>query len=667
MSDDATTVLVSAARRRRRLRRVLRAALFTATALLLGAVGAFAAGYAVWEVPDPRAVATGTQQSIVLQYSDGTEMTRIVPGTGNRTMIGSLDEVSPAMRQATLAAEDASFYSNGGFDVLGIVRAAYAQVTNSPGGGSTLTQQYIKLATGEDEHSYTRKFKEIVLAAKMTNEQPKDEIFKAYLNTAYYGRGAWGVHAAANAYFGKPPRDLDASEAAVLAGVVQKPTENDPRVNAAQAAKRWEYVAGQMLANHMITGEQRRRMAVPETRERFAWRGEEMSGPLFHIRERVLEELERDGLTARDLHRDGNTVVTNIDRDAQRAAEETVAAMAEGRSQNLRSALVSIEPGTGAIRAYHSGDRRIGGFDWARAAQPPGAAMQPFVVAAGLMRGHGLAETYDGTSPQEIMGATYRNSGVDCSSTCTARMAMAEAAETAFVNMAARFGPAAVLDAAQRAGMRVDTGDDERRVGLGIATGDYPVSTVDLARAYATLAAGGADHEPRFVRRVLDRTGNEVRSFEPEPRTAFGDDPEASRDVAGNVTESLRRSAWGTSWALDGRRPVAVKSGIAQFGGSPDKALTAWTAGYTPQIATAVSLSASDERGRPQPVVDATSSQAGDALTGPTWQRFMNAYLADEPVEPFPDFGPVGRYAEPSGVPFPPVSTSVPPPPRVDR
>ena len=105
-------------------------------------------------------------------------------------MIRDLSEVSRSMRNATLAAEDASFYSNGGFDFLGILRAAYAQATNSPGGGSTLTQQYVKMATGNDEHSYARKAKELVLSVKMTNQVGKDEIFEAYLNTAYYGRGA---------------------------------------------------------------------------------------------------------------------------------------------------------------------------------------------------------------------------------------------------------------------------------------------------------------------------------------------------------------------------------------------------------------------------------------------------------------------------------------------
>ncbi|GAA2791359.1 transglycosylase domain-containing protein [Saccharopolyspora taberi] len=619
------------------MRRFRRVCLFGLLGLVLACTGAFAVGYAVWEVPDPQVVADGTQQSIVLTYADGGEMTRIVPDSGNRTMIRDLDEVSLPMRNATLAAEDASFYTNGGFDPLGIARAAYAQATNSPGGGSTMTQQYVKLATGDDEHTYTRKFKEIVLAAKMTNQLPKDEIFKAYLNTAYYGRGAWGIHAAANAYFGKLPRDLDSSESAVLAGMVQKPVENDPRVNPAAAEKRWTYVADQLLANRLIAPAERDGMRIPATRERFAWRGEQMSGPLYHIRERVLEELERAGISSQDLHRNGNTIVTSIDRDAQRAAEEAVAEMNRDQPQNLRSALVAIEPATGGIRAYHSGDRQIGGFDWARAAQSPGAAIQPFVAAAGLMRGHGLDETYNGGSPQEIQGATYRNSGPGCAERCTVRAAMTESAETAFVNMAAKFGPVAVVDAARRAGLDLDVGDSAP--GLAAGTGDYPASTVGVARGYATLAAGGVVREPHFVRKVLDSNGNEVRSFDSPAYDAFSRDHAESEQVAADVTESLR---WG---AAEGGvsipdRPLAVKTGIAQFGGSPDKALTAWTAGYTPQIAAAVSISASDAGGRPQPML-----RTGDRLPSGIWERFMEAYLRDKPVEHFPERTPVTSYA----------------------
>ncbi|MGP4021264.1 transglycosylase domain-containing protein [Saccharopolyspora sp. 5N708] len=634
--------------------------------LLLAALCAFSTGYLIWQVPDPQVVANSTQQSIVLKYSDGSEMTRIVPETGNRIMIRDLNEVSEPMRQATLAAEDASFYRNSGFDFFGILRAVYAQLTGSPGGGSTLTQQYIKLATGNDEHTYFRKFKEIVLAVKMTNEHPKDEILKAYLNTAYYGRGAWGIHAAANAYFGKLPRDLDASEAALLAGVVQKPNENDPRVNEIGASRRWTYVADQMLNNQMVDAQQRALMKVPVTRERFAWRGEEMSGPLFHIRERVLQELEDAGITTQQLHQLGGTIITTIDRGAQRAAEDAVAEVTGDQPQNLRTALVAVEPDTGAVRAYHSGDRQIGGFDWAEAAQPPGPAIAPFVVAAGLMQGHGIGEVYDGSSPQVIEGATYRNAAPGCPdmAKCSVRTAMAGSASTAFVNMALQFGPDKVRDAALRAGVAPEVNGEpsmQRADGVvepRIAMGDYPVSTADIASGYATLAADGVRHEAHFVQKVLSSSGNELFSFDSEPHSAFSENPAVSKNIAGNVTEAMLSGqrtaapAWGSR-----EHTVAGVRGIAQFNGSPDKAMTVWTAGYTPQIAMAVSISASDDKNQPVPVLGSDGSMLSDAFPSAIGRQFMTAYLADKPIEQFTAFKPIGRYQDP-GTPLPPTGST---------
>ncbi|MCI2424174.1 penicillin-binding protein [Saccharopolyspora sp. K220] len=663
---DASTAGRPATGKHRWLRRILWVTLSTMVGVLLVGLVAFGVGYVIWEVPEPQVVANSTQQSIVLKYSDQTEMTRIVPDTGNRTMIRDLNEVSEPMRQATLAAEDASFYRNRGFDFLGILRAVYAQLTGSPGGGSTLTQQYIKLATGNDEHSYSRKFKEIVLAVKMTNEHPKDEILKAYLNTAYYGRGAWGIHAAANAYFGKLPRDLDASEAALLAGAVQKPNDHDPRVNEVGAARRWTYVANQMLSNHMVDPAQRALMKLPVTRERFAWRGEQMSGSLFHIRERVLQELENADITTQQLHQFGGTIITTIDRNAQRVAEDSVAEVTGGQPQNLRTALVAIEPDTGSVRAYHSGGQ-IGGFDWAQAAQPPGPAINAFVAAAGLMQGYGIGEVYDGSSPQEIAGATYRNATGGCPdiSKCSVRTAMSQSVSTAFVNMAVKFGPDKVRDAAVRAGISPVINDKpamQRADGVvepRIAMGDYPVSTADVAGGYATLAADGIRHETHFVQQVLSSSGSEMYSFRSKPRSAFTDNPVLSKNIAGNVTEALlgdeRAAEPGTR-----DRQVAGVRGIAQFNGSADKAMAVWTAGYTPQIAVAVSISASDEKNQSVPVLDSDGRMLSDANPSRISAEFMTAYLANKPTENFPDVKPIGRYRDPT---MPPERMPAPPVP----
>ncbi|MEV0052224.1 penicillin-binding protein, partial [Saccharopolyspora shandongensis] len=174
-------------------------------------------------------------------------------------------------------------------------------------------------------------------------------------------------------------------------------------------------------------------------------------------------------------------------------------------------------------------------------------------------------------------------------------------------------------------------------------------STVDIARGYATLA-DGMRSQPHFVQKVLDsNTGDELADFATEPESAFSDEPEESKDIAGNVTETMQQSLAG----LATRQPVAVNNGIAQFGGSPDKTLTAWTAGFTPQIAVAVSASASDEKGQPQPVVESSSSMMGNTHTNRIWQQFMKAYLEPRPPQAFIPFNPIGNYSEPNALPAP--------------
>src|SRR5205823_7522944 len=180
-----------------------------------------------------------------------------------------------------------------------------------------------------------RKFKEIVLAFKMSQQQSKDDILKAYLNTAYYGRGAYGIHAAADAYFHKEPKDLNPSEGAVLAGMVQQPTNNDPRVNPAQAQQRWTYVADQMQRYHFVTPEERDTMRLPPTQDRTARHDQNVTGTQYQVREQVLAELDREGFPQQTLEQHGFTIVTNIDPRAQKAAENSVNTVMQGEPSNL--------------------------------------------------------------------------------------------------------------------------------------------------------------------------------------------------------------------------------------------------------------------------------------------------------------------------------------------
>ncbi|MDT7581203.1 MAG: hypothetical protein QOK35_2467, partial [Pseudonocardiales bacterium] len=243
-------------------RTVVRAALGVAATAVLGPVVAFAFGFVFFAVPTPDDAAQN--QVSVISYADGAQLTRIVPEQGNRIVV-PLERVPPAVREAVLAAEDRSFYSNPGFDLTGIMRAAFNQLRGGVGGGSTITQQYVKNTRVGAEATLWRKYREMVVAVKISQERTKDEILGDYLNAIYFGRGAYGIQSAAQAYFGRPVETLTPAEGALLAGVIQSPSRWDPALNPDKAVQRWNFVLDGMVAQGWLSPADRAAATFPVT------------------------------------------------------------------------------------------------------------------------------------------------------------------------------------------------------------------------------------------------------------------------------------------------------------------------------------------------------------------------------------------------------------------
>ncbi len=230
---------------------------------ILGPVLAFAIGWIVFRIPS--ADDATNNQVATIDYADGSTLASLAQAQGNRIKV-PLSQVPVWVQHAVASAEDRSFYTNYGFDPIGIARAAFNQAQGGTGGGSTITQQYVKNVLVGDEHSYSRKYREVVIAAKINQEESKDQILENYLNTIYFGRGAYGIQAAAQAYYGRDVNTLSPAEGAVLAGLIQSPSKWDPAVDLAGSPQRWNYVLDGMVEQKWLSPTDRAAAVFPTSR-----------------------------------------------------------------------------------------------------------------------------------------------------------------------------------------------------------------------------------------------------------------------------------------------------------------------------------------------------------------------------------------------------------------
>ena len=611
--------------------------------LLLGGCGV---GYAVTDVPAPNEVAT--KQALQLLYADGKPMARF--GT-NRVLV-PLSRVSLPAQHAVLAAEDRNFYSEPGISPRGIARAMFSNVKGGgvEQGGSTITQQYAKNAFLSQERTFSRKIKEVFIALKMSRTVSKDQILEDYLNTIYFGRGAFGIEAAANTYFG--PRvhasQLTAEQAAVLASSIRSPAGYDPERHPQRAKARWAYVLDGMLKKKWLSQEQRAAAAYPKVLGRAA--KDLVDGDLSYVRDQVINELEKHGFAEDRIASGGLVVVTTLQRKAQDAARSAIKDGLKGKGPDAPvGALVSVKPGTGQVVAYYGGSTP-GGFDWADQGQgqEPGSSMKPYVLAAALESGKALSDKYDGHSPQDVCGDKVTNDAGDPPfGQLDLATALAHSVNTVYTRLACDIGPKKVVALAHKAGITTPLdgeGSVSQQVALG--SGGYEVHPLDHANGYATFAAKGLHAAPHFVLYVKDSHNNVVYRAKEKTDRAF---PE---DVSADVTYAMQKvvqEGTGKNAKIPGR-PTAGKTGTTQNNKN------AWFCGFTPQLATAVWV------GRPGGKSLGKSGYGG-TLAAPIFRDFMEKALEGEPVKQFPPAAHVASTATPTATATPtgpPSPTSTP-------
>ena len=602
--------------RGRRWRRLL-----PVVAVLLG-YDAAGAAYALDQLPYP---ARGpTRQVTVLAYRDGAPLATV--GAEHRIDV-PLARVPESLRHAVLAAENRHFYSDPGVSVTGLVRSAVNDLRGGDTqGGSTITQQYAKNAYLSPERTLSRKAQEAALALKLTRDRGKDAVLAAYLNTIWYGRGAYGIEAAARTYFGVGVERLTVAQAAVLAGGIRSPTAYDPQLHPVAAGDRWATVLDAMVTAGWLSPADRAAQRYPRVLARGAGLFGANAGPNGLLLRQVRAELDAAGFDSDRLDTEPLRVVTTVDGGAQRAA---IAAVPGGPV--LRAAVVSIDPRDGGIRAYYGGADGVG-LDHARSWRQAGSTMKPFAVAAAREHGVPLDATYNGRSPRSFYGypgPVSNDGGAQCPH-CTLTEATTRSINTAFYSLVRRIGPDTVAAVAHRLGVPARDGlghptlqEPDGTVLTQIVLGKYDVRPYDLAVSYATLAAGGLRSAPYLVDSVRAADGTVLYRHRPAPRRRVLA-PAVARDVAAamsGVPAYVHRP-------LAGHRPAAAKTGTVQGRGGDNK--DAWMVGFTPQLATAVWVGTDTSA----PIRDGHGPISGATVPARVWQRVSDAGLAGQPVLP---------------------------------
>ncbi|BFP54999.1 transglycosylase domain-containing protein [Streptomyces griseus] len=624
-----------------------RMVLGTVLGLGLLLVGGIVAGYQLVDIP--AANASATAQSNVYLYNDGSVIAR--DGDVNREKV-KLSQVPMTVQHAVLAAEDRDFYSDdSAVDVKAMVRAGWNTVTGKgKQGGSTITQQYVKNYYLGQERTVLRKAKEAIIAVKLNREVTKDQIFEGYLNTSYFGRNAYGIQAAAQAYYGKNVEELSTAEGAYLAALLNAPSAYDVVAhpdNKPAAQRRWNYVLNGMVKEDWLPAAERATTRFPTPGEAKPSTG--LSGQRGYIVQAVEDYLNRHGiLDEKTLATGGYRITTTLDKTKQDAFVKAVDTNVTARTstdrkadRDVRVGGASIVPGSGAVVALY------GGIDYTkqyvsnatRRDYQVGSVFKPFVLTSAVVNDSTTQDgrpitpntVYDGSNKRMVVGpqgatdyAPANEDDVDHGD-ITVRTATDESVNSVYAQMAQDVGPGKVRDTAIALGIPADTPD--LTASPSIALGPANASVLDMAEAYATLADHGR-HGPYVLVDKITKDGAEVEL--PERTT----EQAVSREAADTTTAVLRsvvEGGTGTAAQAVGR-PAAGKTGTAE----EDRA--AWFAGYTPDLATVVAVMGQNpDTGAQTSLYGALGLPRinGGGAPAETWAAYTEAALRSSPAQEF--------------------------------
>jgi 1A family penicillin-binding protein len=554
-----------------------------------------------------------------------------------------VSDIPQSAQDAIVASEDKNFYSNSGFSIRGIFRAFFTDIFAGKivEGGSTITQQLAKNAFLSSSRNVLRKYQELVLAAELNRRFSKKDILEMYLNSVYFGEGAFGIQNASETYFGIPAKDLDLAQSALLIGLLPAPSAYSPLSNPPERAINQQHVVLQkMVTNNLITQGQADQ-AESETLH-YSTNKAQTTNTLaphfaYYIRDQLIKQYGEERVI-----RDGFRVTTTLDRNLQEYAEGSVKTQVTRLKYNHASngAVVALDPKNGQILtmvgSYDWNDPAFGQTNMAITPRQPGSSFKPIIYGRALEDKlitpatvlQDVKTTFNGGYTPHDYDNRYRGD-------VTARRALANSLNIPAVEVMEKVGPSNGIDEAKKLG--IDTLDPNHNYGLSLVLGSGEVPLLEMTSAYAVFADQGVYHKPTGVISVKDKYGNTVTaptnffSFLSmfNPLTWFSQSPEDNKQVmskeAAYLVSSIlsdnnaRAEEFGSALTIG--RPAAVKTGTTE------DFHDALTIGYTPSLVVGVWVGNNDNT----PMDDI----AGSLGAAPIWRNVMESYLMGTPIEQF--------------------------------
>ncbi|WAX79098.1 transglycosylase domain-containing protein [Streptomyces sp. KMM 9044] len=659
-------------------------------------VAAAGIGYALVSVPV--VAETATAQNNVYYWSDGKQM--VATGGERNRQIVNLEQIPKAMQYAVISQENKTFYDDSGIDPRGIARAVFNMARGGDTqGGSTITQQYVKNAMLDDQsQTFTRKFKEIFVSVKVGATEDKDDILEGYLNSAYYGRGAYGIQAAARAYFDKDALELNEGECAFLSSVLKGATYYDPagstsidpvgatpEANKKRALTQMQDTLDKMVEyGHLDPTTRAKHTKLPKVQNPRS--NTALSGQIGYLvdlaKAYIVNNSEETGITANQLEQGGYSIHTTFDRKkveelekaVQKVYKENIKPEERPEDTHVQFGGASVNPATGAIEAIYGGTDATKHFtnNADSTGAQVGSTFKPYVLAAAMKWGVRdpdgdpvqaqdertqvsekslysgknklKIKEYDGSVWQNEKGEQWEqvNDGDETYGTAPdykidLREAMRESVNSSFVQLGVDVGLDKVKASAVDSGLLESSLAGTNYPSFSLGTSNP--SAIRMAGSYATFAASGEQRDPFSVKKVTSKDGT-VYTHKTQTEQAF------TALVADNVTDVLKtvvEEGTGTNAQLEGRE-VAGKTGTT------DGNKSAWFVGYTPQLSTAISMFRypDDETIKNRQFLEMYGTGDQESIHGASfpseiWADYMEDALKGQKPEPFPTPEPIGE------------------------